>query len=728
MPTRKIVSLGLLAASFGAFDCAPSDTTLPHNQREIDAAAPNGDGGAGASDALPSVRTGHHDVFYFVLPDRFANGSTANDTGGIPGQALDHGYLPSDKGYYHGGDLAGVISKLDYIKGLGTTAIWMGPIFKNRAVQGNGTIAGSSSGYHGYWTIDYTQVDPHFGTNEDLKRLVQGARERGIKVYFDIIVNHTADVISYRENKYGYRSKTAYPYRDAQGRPFDDRDYAGGSTFPQLSADKSFAYGPVFGKPADATVKVPAWLNDPTMYHNRGDSTFTGEDSLYGDFFGLDDLFTERPEVVRGMIDIHKKWIHDVGIDGFRIDTARHVNDEFWQQFLPEVLNYARAEGKKDFFMFGEVSEPKTAEALSHFTSVAKFQAVLDFAFQKAAREFASNPNGTSDGLGEFFASDDYYIDADSNAYAAPTFLGNHDMGRFGYFLKTDNPAAKDDELVQRDKLGHALMFFARGMPIVYYGDEQGFTGDGGDKDARETMFASKVASYNDNKLIGTTSTTAKDNYEPAHPLYQGFHTLAALRNAHPALHRGAQIHRASSAGAGIYAFSRIDRTEQIEYVVALNNAKEAKSVSFPVYTANGFFRSIYPTALESAASNKDKVLTVKVPAFGAVVLRADAKLPARTAAPAIVFVTPTAESKIRGRKEFRVDLDQDTFAEVTFAVRKSDTEAWTPIGTDDNAPYRVFYDTSSLAAGTRLRIKATVRDHSGNVASTETVAVVGGS
>jgi len=694
-----------------------------HPQPTPDASSTDDDAST-PDEPVASVRTGNHEIFYFVLPDRFSNGLTTNDTGGVSGQPLQHGFLPTDKGYYHGGDLAGLVSKLDYIKGLGTTAIWMGPIFKNRAVQGDGTLAGSSAGYHGYWTVDYTQVDPHFGTNDDLTRLVQEARSRGIKIFFDIIVNHTADVISYSEGQYSYRGKTAYPYRDASGRAFEDRDYAGGSTFPQLDPNKSFAYTPAFRSPADATVKVPSWLNDPTMYHNRGDTTFTGEDSTYGDFFGLDDLFTERPEVVRGMIDIHKKWVKDFGIDGFRIDTARHVNDEFWQQFIPEIVSYGQSQGKPDFFMFGEVSDPPTPEYQSHFTSVARFQAVLDFAFQKAARGFASGSSGTN-ALRDFFADDDYYIDRDSNAYAQPTFLGNHDMGRFGYFLRTDNPGAKDDELLARDTLGHALMFFVRGMPIVYYGDEQGFTGDGGDKDAREDMFASKVAAYNDNDLIGTNATTAKDNYEPAHPIYQRLHELSVLRSAHPALQSGVQVHRSSSADAGVYALSRIDRAEQIEYVVVLNNAKEAKSVAVPTYMAKTPFQGIYPAGLAPLTSGDDKRLAITIPAFGAVVYQASTKLAASTSAPGIAFVTPTQDSKIRGRKELRVELDRDELAEVTFSVKGADG-VWTPIGTDDNAPYRVFYDTASIAAGTHVQFKATVRDHSGNVGSVGTTAVVG--
>ncbi len=134
------------------------------------------------------------DVFYFVLPDRFFNGDTANDTGGYPGDKRSHGFDPTDKGFFHGGDLKGLTAKLDYLKEMGITAIWMGPIFKNKPVGGD------SAGYHGYWTTDFTMVDPHFGTNEDLKTLVKTAHQMGIKIFFDIIVNHTANVIQYRQD------------------------------------------------------------------------------------------------------------------------------------------------------------------------------------------------------------------------------------------------------------------------------------------------------------------------------------------------------------------------------------------------------------------------------------------------------------------------------------------------------------------------------------------------
>ena len=119
------------------------------------------------------ARTPEQEIVYFVLPDRFANGDPRNDKGGLKGGRLQTGYDPASRGFYHGGDLKGLTAKLDYIQGLGATAIWLAPIFKNKPVQGG--PGQESAGYHGYWVTDFTQVDPHFGTDADFRALVDAA-------------------------------------------------------------------------------------------------------------------------------------------------------------------------------------------------------------------------------------------------------------------------------------------------------------------------------------------------------------------------------------------------------------------------------------------------------------------------------------------------------------------------------------------------------------------------
>ncbi|MBP1133776.1 glycosidase [Arthrobacter sp. PvP023] len=608
----------------------------------------------------------------------------------------------------------GLLDKIDYIQGLGTTSIWLTPSFKNKAVQPED----KSAGYHGYWVTDFTQIDPHLGTNAELKALIDEAHSRGMKVYFDIITNHTADVIGYEEGaRQPYVSKDTEPYKTAAGEVFDDRDYAGTDTFPTLDPATSFPYTPVLDN-AEKDLKVPSWLNDPTLYHNRGDTTFQGEDSFYGDFFGLDDLFTENPTVINGMIDVYQKWIGDFGVDGFRIDTMKHVNDEFWQQFGPKVLEYAKEQGKDEFFMFGEVFDTSKSFT-SQFTTRNKMQAVLDFPFQDAARNFASRSQSASQ-LETFFAGDDWYTDADSNVYELPTFLGNHDMGRIGSFIAADNPGADDAERVSRDQLAHELMYFSRGNPVVYYGDEQGFTGPGGDQDARQTLFASKVPEYLDDDLLGTDATHATDNFNTGHPLYSKISELAALTAEHPALRNGAHQNRYAAEGQGIYAFSRTDAKYQREYVVAVNNSGTAQTAAVPTYIAKRNYTRIYGDTGDSggaAAEVKtadDGKLTVTVPPLSAVVYESSGRIPRSKAAPAVGLQDPATADGDNGRIRVAADVDGSSFYEVTFQARTTGGQ-WEPIGTDDTAPYQVFHDVTGLNPGTAVEYRAVVLDNGGH-------------
>ncbi|PTA42346.1 pullulanase-type alpha-1,6-glucosidase [Micromonospora sp. RP3T] len=661
--------------------------------------------------------TAKAEQFYFVLPDRFANGDKRNDTGGLRGDRLATGLDPADKGFYHGGDLKGVIDKMDYIQGMGTTAIWLAPIFKNRPVQGTG--ADVSAGYHGYWITDFTQVDPHFGTNAELKKLVDLAHRRGIKVYLDIIVNHTADVIRYAEDKYGYVDKKTAPYQDASGRAFEDRNYADGTRkFPQVNRE-SFPYTPTFASPADAKVKVPAWLNDPTMYHNRGDSTFAGENSEYGDFFGLDDLWTERPEVVRGMTDIYGQWIGKAGVDGFRLDTVKHANLDFWPQFTRGIDAYAAKAGKKDFFMFGEVYSADQ-EIESTYVRQGGLPATLDFSFQEAARGYTA-ADGSAKALADVYAKDDLYSARDTDANRLPTFLGNHDMGRIGSFIA----AAGGDDATQlrRDQLAHQLMFLTRGQPVVYSGDEQGFTGPGGDKDARQDMFASKTADYLDDDLIGTTRTHAVDQYDTRHPLYRTIAELGRLRAAHPALRDGVQVTRYAADGPGVFAFSRVLPAQRVEHVAAVNNASTPQTVTVDTWSAGARFTGIYGDAA-TATAGADGKLSLTVPAMSAVVLKADRAIPPAGAAPTITLTEP-GDAPVAGKTAITAQVGGDPLTTVTFAAKVPGGK-WTLLGTADRAPYTVHHDLTGLPGGATVEYKAVVRDGKGRTATARTTGTVG--
>jgi neopullulanase len=530
------------------------------------------------------------EIIYFVLPDRFENGDPKNDKGGIKGDRLKHGFDPTHKGFFHGGDLKGLTNRLDYLQGLGTTAIWFAPIFKNKPVQGG--PGQESAGYHGYWVNDFTKVDPHFGTNAEFKAFVDAAHKRGMKVYMDIIANHSSDVIQYTECPTAacvYRNRADYPYsrRAADGAAINPGFQGDSVQTPENFArltDMNFAYTPFVPK-GEETVKVPAWLNDIRWYHNRGDSTFNGESSTMGDFVGLDGVMTENPRVIEGFIDIYGSWIDRFGIDGFRVDTARHVNPEFWQAFVPAMLNRAKAKGIPNFHIFGEIGgvglEPGK---LAVHTRVDKFPATIDFAFRQAAIESAGGKAGT-DKLWELFFQDPLYEGGADKARIQPTFISNHDNGRFGYYVRQNFPDLSDGELLARVRLGHAMLLTLRGVPTIYSGDEQGFVGDGWDQDSREDMFPSKVAVYNDNRLLGTKATTADSNFDTAHPLYIFIAELSALRKAHPALRRGKQIVRNYSDKPGLFAVSRIDEESGEELLAVFNTSTAALKTNVEVGT-----------------------------------------------------------------------------------------------------------------------------------------------
>ena len=201
------------------------------------------------------------------------------------------------------------------------------------------------------------------------------------------------------------------------------------------------------------------------------------------------------------------------------------------------------------------------------------------------------------------------------------TYIGNHDDGRFGYYVNRDLTHASEAEKIQRVKLAHAFMFFARGIPIVYYGAEQGFTGSGLYEGSREDMMPSEVARYNLYDLLGTDKTTADNNFDSGHPLYQAFREYAELYHSHKALRRGDHKSRYASDEAGIYAFSRTDPEEGSEYLLLFNSAPEAKTVTFEA--TSGRYVALRGEA--ELKADADHNITVNVAPLSFTIYKADA-------------------------------------------------------------------------------------------------------
>ena len=275
------------------------------------------------------------DIIYMILTDRFYDGNSTNNG------TLNQEYRPGDLKYTQGGDWQGIIDKIQYIKNLGVTAIWISPPQKNELLSRDG----NESGYHGYFTNDYYSTDPHFGDKSKLIELVNTAHANGIKVILDAVPNHTADYLD------------------------------GTST----------VYSPSTYSPA-------APFNNPNWYHHNGDILDYNDYNqlVNNDMGGLDDLDQSNPDAKAAILDAYSKWVNDIGFDGIRIDATSSLPKTFISEFentlgvptFGEVFN-----GSVDFvsdfqnYQWGVLDFPlffAARDVFSHDTSFQNIKNILD--------------------------------------------------------------------------------------------------------------------------------------------------------------------------------------------------------------------------------------------------------------------------------------------------------------------------------------------------------------
>jgi len=653
---------------------------------------------------------------YFVMPDRYANGDPTNDRGGVSGGPSVNGYDPADIGWYHGGDLKGLTgvctdtrTGLARVKNLGFTAVWLAPVVVQQSVQGD------SAAYHGYWGLDFTRVDPHLGTNADFAAFVDCAHSLKLKVYLDIVVNHTADVILLSGGS-SYRTPEETPYRDCKGKPFSAQRYAGGKRFPCLSA----RYQPrePIVLPERRALKRPAWLNDVRRYHNRGDIEFSSCSPgcfEQGDFFGLDDVFTEQPFVVNGLAQVWGDWIRTYKVDGFRVDTAKHVDRAFFHAWMPKIRAAARAAGVPAFEVFGEVFETD-ASTLAAFVRERGVPNVLDFPLQDALARYAGGSAGAR-GIATRLGADDYFRLADGAAPAPVTFLGNHDVGRVALKIK-EQGGGEGAELLARDLLGHSLLYLLRGAPAVYYGDEVGMLGRGGDKAARQDLFPTSVTEWRTEERVGAPPIGSGSSFDlVTHPVSEHLRALGALREAYPALSTGASFVRV--AREGTLVVSRIDRAGRREYLAVFNASEEPATVTVQTATPSSSWSLLLGTGTATASLANGRI-TILIPPLSASLLRAEAALSRRGAARITVRVAPDRFTNLVRVGATATSVDP---LSVTFAVKRPGKK-WARIGTDDGAPYGVFVDPRDYRSGQSLSFVAVARASDGSVSTSPVVTV----
>ena len=599
------------------------------------------------------------DLIYFVMPDRYKDGDKKNNDNG--------GFNTSLTAFYHGGDLKGLTGTcedgddgLARIKSLGFTAVWLTPVVTQQEAIGAG------SGYHGYWGVDFLNVDPHLGTNADMLEFSKCAKKLGLKIILDVVTNHTGDVIKYRGNE---------PYIPTESKK----------------------------------LKNPAWLNDINNYHNVGDMGScwgVGNCTKLGDFYGLDDLATEKPVVYKGWAEVYGKWISNYGISGFRVDTARHVDDKFFKNWSPLIQASAKKSNINDFTIFGEVFDYSVFNLMTYVRQN-KIQTVLDFPFQAKATEYASGYSNAPT-LTALFENDDYYTSAQSSASNLVTFLGNHDVGRAGFIIasKRIQPA---DQLVPRTNLANALMYFSRGIPTVYYGDEVGMTGTNSGKDqfARQDMFPTEVEIWKTETRIGGSPIGNGDAFTATkqNPIAKYLVELAEIRKNNPALANGPMLERYSKYA--LYVISKKDVAENKEYLVAFNNSDTDEVVEVTTATSTGGWTQILGKTVVTTNQNK---VSFTVPALSTIVLKANSPIDQFATK---VTKLSTSFDDLTGFYKVKAGLTSKDFLSVEFFARNAGTSKWISQGVDTGSPYSIYLDPLDFPKK-KIELRAIARNSKG--------------
>ncbi|HNS36112.1 MAG TPA: alpha-amylase family glycosyl hydrolase, partial [Mesotoga sp.] len=339
-----------------------------------------------------TATTWEDQVIYFIMIDRFSNGDLSNDD-------MGYGEAGTDNSRYNGGDLAGIIERLDYIKGLGATAIWITPPVANQ--WWNPWV--NYGGYHGYWARDFRMIDEHFGDVALYKRLVEAAHDKGLLVIQDIVPNHVGDYFRFVDGQFELNSESV-PTSSPEQHPFSLND------FNNHKDESIYHWTPDIYD-----------FNDPYQKLNYQMS-------------GLDDLNTENPVVISALKDSFTFWIEEADIDGLRIDTVIYVPLEFWDEFLngeEGIYEAAVKNGKPEFITFGEAwvrSDPfdDAGEMVIKEFFEAGMNSMLDFPLNIELRSVFKEGKPT--------ANIGYRLEARQSHFDQTrllTFIDNHDMERF---------------------------------------------------------------------------------------------------------------------------------------------------------------------------------------------------------------------------------------------------------------------------------------------------------
>ena len=463
-------------------------------------------------------------IIYFLLTDRFYDGSTANNTGVNKDLRED----------YHGGDFAGLTQKLDYIDSLGVNTIWITPVVDNIESFYSNELGENVGGYAGYWACDFTKLDEHLGTTEEFDKLLDEAHARGIKVMLDIVVNHAGYDKTDSNVVNGEWNHADSPF-NGMIRPYAER----------------------------GNDSVTQWLSD------------------------LPDFVTENQEVRSQLIAWQTAWATHTtangnSVDYFRVDTVKHVDHETWSQLKTSI-----AEENPDFKMIGEYFGASCINT-GDYLADGQMDALLDFDFKSIAKQFVE---GNIDSAEVSLENRNTNL---SNAITMGQFLSSHDETGFLTSVGCDT---------SKMKVAAALELTAKGIPIIYYGEEINLTGD--------TTYGSDTNNRYDMQFDGLTveQIAMMDHYKK----------LIAARNAK--MNVFAKGDRTKVAGSDADGYLVFKRSYGSDFAyVGLNTTTEAKQVTIPVGSSLANVKDLY-SGKTFAVSGGNAIVTIPASGDGGTVI-----------------------------------------------------------------------------------------------------------
>jgi glycosidase len=466
---------------------------------------------------------------YQLITDRFYNGDTNNDN-------AEGTYAPGNPTGVHGGDFAGIEQKLDYIKALGATAIWISPIVLNTEGQ-----------FHGYSAWNFYEVAPHWGSLSNLQALVQAAHARGLLVIDDIVVNHAGDLVK------------------GSGSGYPNYNFPTGYALSYVNSSKTYP------APFNLSATNPSLTN---LFHNYGNiGSFNDTNQVVlGWLDGLNDFRTETPYVRSNMAAIYEYWIAQAGFDAFRVDTALEVDMGCWQSFCPAIRSYAASQGNTNFFIFAEADNGSDT-TVGPYTGTEsggafEFDSAVDYPLYYIINSVFATASGNTAQIEDHYDNVESLYDPAAQMQLV-TFLDNHDNPRF---LSTSESNNNTNAL----EVALAFLYTARGVPCLYYGTEQGFYGTT-DPNDREDMFAGLFKDGPSGSVV-TRSSPGVDNFNMTHPLFQWVAQLNNFRRLYPAIALGTHINQWNNpTSPGLFAYCRLLDTQEV--FVVFNTATSSQTL-----------------------------------------------------------------------------------------------------------------------------------------------------